>query len=74
MAKKKQCNFKFEENVDSLLAYLKQTHPEIRLHSAEAEKRLKEKRTSCSKEKSKGSDKRSTGEYCRIRELYAVSE
>ena len=39
----RQCNFKFEENVDSLLAYLKQTHPYIRLHSAEAEKRLKEK-------------------------------
>ena len=39
----KQCNFKFEENVDSLLAYIKQTHPYIRLHSEEAEKRLKQK-------------------------------
>lgn len=40
----KQCNFKFEENVDSLLAYIKQTHPYIRLHSEEAEKRLKQKK------------------------------
>ena len=63
----KQCNFKFEENVDSLLAYLKQTQ-------RRSGKKTERKRTSCSKEKSKGSDKRSTGEYCRIRELYAVSE
>ena len=49
----KQCNFKFEENVDSLLAYLKQTHPEIRLHSAEAEKRLKEKERLAAKKKAK---------------------
>ena len=44
---------KFEENVDSLLAYLKQTHPEIRLHSAEAEKRLKEKERLAAKKKAK---------------------
>lgn len=41
--KEKQCNFKFEENVDQLLAYLGKTHPEIKLHSAEAEKRLQQK-------------------------------
>ena len=35
--------FKFEENVDSLLAYIKQTQLYIRLHSEEAEKRLKQK-------------------------------
>lgn len=41
--KEKQCNFKFEENVDQLLAYIKKKHPEIKLNSEFAEKRLQEK-------------------------------
>lgn len=41
--KEKQCNFKFEENVDQLLAYLGKTHPEIKLCSVAAEKRLQQK-------------------------------
>ena len=49
----RQCNFKFEENVDSLLAYLKQTHPYIRLHSEQAERRLKEKERLKAKKKAK---------------------
>ena len=38
--KEKQCNFKYEEQVDQLLAYLGQKHPEIKLVSAAAEKKL----------------------------------
>ncbi len=38
----KQCNFKHEEQVDQLLAYLGRVHPEIPLHSEKAEKRLAE--------------------------------
>lgn len=49
----KQCNFKFEENVDSLLAYVKETHPEIKLHSAEAEKRLRQKELRAASRKAK---------------------
>ena len=41
--KQKQCNFKYEEQVDQLLAYVKSMYPRIRTHSAEAEKRLAEK-------------------------------
>lgn len=40
--KEKQCNFKFEEQVDTLLEYLGQSHPEIKRYSAEAEKKLLE--------------------------------
>jgi hypothetical protein len=39
----KQCSFKIEEDVDRLLAYVKEEHPEIPLHSREAEQRLAEK-------------------------------
>ena len=39
----KQCNFKREEDVDSLLAYLAQTHPQIPRLSQEGERRLAEK-------------------------------
>lgn len=49
----KQCNFKFEENVDMLLSYIKQNYPYIRIHSAEAEKRLKEKERLMAKKKVK---------------------
>lgn len=38
--KEKQCNFKYEEQVDQLLECLAQTHPEIKRVSAAAEERL----------------------------------
>lgn len=38
--KEKQCNFKYEEQVDQLLAYVEKEHPEIKLHSARAEAKL----------------------------------
>lgn len=38
--KEKQCNFKYEEQVDQLLAYVGKEHPEIKLHSAKAEAKL----------------------------------
>ena len=38
--KEKQCNFKYEEQVDQLLAYVEKEHPEIKLHSAKAEAKL----------------------------------
>lgn len=41
--KEKQCNFKYEEQIDLLLAYLSKTHPQIRLVSEAAEKRLAKK-------------------------------
>ena len=41
--KEKQCNFKHEEDVDRLLAYVKNQFPNIPLHSVEAEKKLSEK-------------------------------
>ena len=42
--REKQCNFKREEDVDRLLAYLAATHPEIPRCSVEAARRLEEKR------------------------------
>ena len=41
--KEKQCNFKREEDVDRLLAYIGTHFPEIPLHSAEAERKLRER-------------------------------
>lgn len=41
--REKQCNFKHEEDVDRLLAYVEQHFPTIPLHSMEAEKKLREK-------------------------------
>lgn len=41
--KEKQCTFKYEEQVDQFIAYLKQEHPEIKYVSAAVEKRLKKK-------------------------------
>lgn len=38
----KQCNFKYENEVDQVLSYLEVHHPEIALHSLEAQKRLDE--------------------------------
>lgn len=36
----KQCNFKYEEQVDQMLAYIRQQFPSIKTVSAEAEKRI----------------------------------
>ena len=41
--KEKQCNFKYEENVDRMLACIGKSHPEIRLVSRAAEERLKKR-------------------------------
>ena len=38
----KACNFKYEDLVDTFLQELGKEHPEIKLHSAEAERKLKE--------------------------------
>ncbi len=40
----KQCNFKYEEQVDAFLVAVRKEHPGIRTVSAAAEKRLKEER------------------------------
>ena len=42
--REKQCVYKYEEQVDQLLACLKQSHPEIRQMSARAEERLAERK------------------------------
>ena len=39
----KQCNFKHEEDVDAMLAYIGECHPEIPLLSKKGEQRLKER-------------------------------
>ena len=41
--KKKQCNFKHEEDVDRFLAYIEEEYPDIPVHSLEAERKLAEK-------------------------------
>lgn len=41
--KEKQCNFKHEEDVDRLLAYVEVNFPQIPLHSEVAEQKLAEK-------------------------------
>ncbi len=41
--KQKQCNFKHEEDVDRMLAHLAKVLPDIPRHSAEAERRLRER-------------------------------
>ena len=47
--KEKQCLFKHEEDVDKVLAYIKQEHPQIPVYSKNAEKMLKEARASFEK-------------------------
>jgi hypothetical protein len=39
----KQCIFKLEEDVDHLIRYVNQNHPDIKVHSEQAEQRLLEK-------------------------------
>lgn len=38
--REKQCNFKFEDQVDKILALVSEEHPEIPVHSRKAEERL----------------------------------
>ncbi len=38
----KQCNFKYEQDVDLFLEQIQKSHPEIPVHSLQAEKKLKE--------------------------------
>ncbi|SHI12637.1 hypothetical protein SAMN02745229_01549 [Butyrivibrio fibrisolvens DSM 3071] len=47
--KEKQCLFKHEEDVDKVLAYIKQEHPQIPVYSKNAEKKLEEARASFEK-------------------------
>ena len=42
--KEKQCNFKHEEDVDRLLAYIEEEFPDIPVHSLAAEQKLAEKK------------------------------
>ena len=42
--KEKQCNFKHEEDVDRLLAYIEEKFPDIPVHSLDAEQKLAEKK------------------------------
>ena len=39
--RQKQCNFKIEEDVDALLHRIEKDHPDIPVHSVQAEERLK---------------------------------
>lgn len=41
--KEKQCNFKYEEDVDRFVAYIEEKYPDIPVHSLEAERKLAEK-------------------------------
>lgn len=41
--KEKQCNFKYEENVDQLLSFVKKARPDIKLVSEAAEERLRKR-------------------------------
>ncbi|MDO4523298.1 MAG: ATPase P [Eubacteriales bacterium] len=52
----KQCNFKHEEQVDALLKYLHEKHPQIPCHSAEGEKRLRAKERVLAEKKAKLAD------------------
>ena len=65
--KEKQCIFKYEEQVDQLVAYIESTHPDIRTHSAQAEKRMKEKEKKLS-EKRKANLSRKAQENLRVLE------
>lgn len=42
--KEKQCNFKHEEDVDRLLAYIEERFPQIPLHSIEADENWRKKK------------------------------
>lgn len=64
-----QCSFKFEDEVDLFLAQLKTAHPDIRLHSEEAERKLKEAEA---KERARYLDKLSPEQDAAVRDLTAA--
>lgn len=49
--RQKQCNFKHEEDVDRILAYIEDNFPDIPLHSEAAEQKLREKECNLEKKR-----------------------
>ena len=72
--KEKQCNFKYEEQVDQLLALLKQSHPEIKRVSAAAEQRLAAREKARRKEKKPELSSEAQAEVARLEEASAFLE
>lgn len=72
--KEKQCNFKYEEQVDQLLALLEQSHPEIKRVSAAAEKRLAQREKARGKEKKPELTLEAKAEIARLEEASAFLE
>ena len=52
--RQKQCNFKHEEDVDRILAYIEDNFPDIPLHSEAAEQKLREKERNLEKKRVAG--------------------
>ena len=52
--RQKQCNFKYEEDVDRILAYIEDNFPDIPLHSEAAEQKLREKEHNLEKKRLAG--------------------
>lgn len=52
--RQKQCNFKHEEDVDRILAYIEDNFPDIPLHSEAAEQKLREKERNLEKNRLAG--------------------
>lgn len=52
--RQKQCNFKHEEDVDRILAYIEDNFPDIPLHSEAAEQKLREKERNLEKKRIAG--------------------
>lgn len=52
--RQKQCNFKHEEGVDRILAYIEDNFPDIPLHSEAAEQKLREKERNLEKKRLAG--------------------
>ena len=72
--KEKQCNFKYEEQVDQLLALLEQSHPEIKRVSAAAEQRLAQREKARRKEKKPEISPEAKAEIARLEEAAAFLE
>ena len=53
-SRQKQCNFKHEEDVDRILAYIEDNFPDIPLHSEAAEQKLREKERNLEKKRLAG--------------------
>ena len=52
--RQKQCNYKHEEDVDRILAYIEDSFPDIPLHSEAAEQKLREKERNLEKKRLAG--------------------